>query len=37
MINFLFLVSTIILKQCDILNAFIDNPQQKRYTVPRRE
>lgn len=25
------------LKQCDIMTSFIDDPQQKIYTVPRRE
>ncbi len=31
-----YLLNTI-LKQCDIMTAYIDNPQQKIYTVPRLE
>lgn len=29
--------NNIVLKQCDKMNAFINDPQQKIYTVPRRE
>lgn len=31
------LIAIIILKQCDKMNTFINDPQQKIYTVPRRE
>jgi hypothetical protein len=31
------LVVNLILKQCDKMNSFINDPQQKIYTVPRRE
>lgn len=31
------LIENIVLKQCDKMNAFINDPQQKIYTVPRRE
>jgi hypothetical protein len=31
------LISNIVLKQCDIMHAFINDPQQRIYTVPRLE
>ena len=31
------LIEMIVLKQCDKMTAFINDPQQKIYTVPRRE
>ncbi len=34
---YLRLISTIVLKQCDIMHAFINDPQQRIYTVPRLE
>ena len=33
----LFLINNIVLKQCDIMNFFINDPQQRIYTVPRLE
>ena len=37
MSQYLELVLNIILKQCDIMHAFINDPQQRIYTVPRLE
>jgi hypothetical protein len=37
MLQFLKLLSNIILKQSDIMHSFINNPQQRIYTVPRLE
>jgi len=31
------LLSNVVFKVCDKMNAFINDPQQKIYTVPRRE
>lgn len=31
------IIGNIVLRQCDKMNAFINDPQQKIYTVPRRE
>ena len=31
------LIETIIFKQCDIIQGFINDPQQRIYTVPRLE
>lgn len=37
MLQFLKLLLNIILKQSDIMNSFINDPQQRIYTVPRLE
>ena len=37
MLDFLILITNIILKQCDVMFCYIDDPQQRIYTVPRLE
>lgn len=37
MLDFLSLIMNIIFKQCDVMYSFIDDPQQRIYTVPRLE
>jgi hypothetical protein len=37
MISYLYLVSTIIFKRCDVMYAYINNPQQRIYTIARLE
>jgi hypothetical protein len=37
MSSYLFLIINIILKQCDVMYSFINNPQQRLYTIARLE
>ena len=37
MLDSLILVNNIVFKQCDVMSSFIDDPQQRIYTVPRLE
>ena len=37
MLDYLYLISTIIFKQCDVMYSYVNNPQQRIYTVPRLE